>query len=288
MADDSNQPGCPFSGEPGEVGAARIADATDMAYGDYLALDGILDAQHPHSPDHNEMLFIIQHQTSELWMKLIIHELGGALEAIREDRVAEAMKMLARVTRIFEQLLSAWTVLSTLTPSEYSTIRDYLGESSGFQSWQYRQIEFMLGNKNASMLDAHLSRPARHAAVKAAFEAPSVYDEVLALASRRGHQVPDELLDRDWTHAHKRSQAIVDLWTCVYSNPSDHWDLYAVAEKLVDVEDMFRQWRFRHVTTVERIIGFKMGTGGTSGVNYLRRMLDVVLFPELWEVRTTL
>lgn len=276
---------CPMSGADD---AANIARDTTMAYGDYLALDPILDAQHPLSPDHNEMLFIIQHQTSELWMKLIIHELQAALADVRHDRVPEAMKKLARVTRIFEQLLNAWTVLSTLTPSEYATIRDYLGESSGFQSWQYRQIEFLLGNKNAAMLRAHEGRPNRLAAVQQAWENPSVYDETLRLAHRVGQPIPPELLDRDWRETHTRHDAIVAMWQRVYQNPAAQWDLYALAEKLVDLEDMFRQWRFRHLTTVERIIGIKQGTGGTSGVGYLRGMLDVVLFPELWEVRSLL
>lgn len=276
---------CPMSGADD---AANVARDTTMAYGDYLALDPILDAQHPLSPDHNELLFIIQHQTSELWMKLIIHELQAALADVRADRVPEAMKKLARVTRIFEQLLSAWTVLSTLTPTEYATIRDYLGESSGFQSWQYRQIEFLLGNKNAAMLRAHEGRPNRLAAVQQAWENPSVYDETLQLAHRQGLAVPQELLDRDWREPYQRNVAVIDLWRVVYLDTSTHWDLYALAEKLVDLEDMFRQWRFRHLTTVERIIGVKQGTGGTSGVGYLRGMLDVVLFPELWEVRSTL
>ncbi|RTL47015.1 MAG: tryptophan 2,3-dioxygenase [Burkholderiales bacterium] len=259
-----------------------------MSYGDYLQLDAILNAQKPLSPDHNEMLFIVQHQTSELWMKLMLHELEAAVAHVATDRLPEAFKMLARVSRIMEQLVHAWDVLATMTPPEYSAIRPYLARSSGFQSAQYRRIEFMLGNKNPAMLKPHEHRPELLAQVQAAFEAPSLYDEVLRLMARRGIAVPAAHTQRDWTQAHVASDGVKDAWLAVYRDPRAHWDLYQMGEELVDLEDAFRLWRFRHVTTVERVIGFKRGTGGTGGVSYLRKMLDVVLFPELWTLRTDL
>jgi len=259
-----------------------------MSYGDYLGLDAILGAQHPRSPSHDEMLFIVQHQTSELWMKLALHELRAARGCIREDRLAPAFKMLARVSRIMAQLVHAWDVLSTLTPSEYSAMRPHLGSSSGFQSQQYRQIEFMLGNKNPVMLRPHAHRPDLHAEVEAALREPSLYDESIRLLARHGFPIEPGQLERDWSAPRPFSDPLEAAWLAIYRDPSAHWALYELAEELVDLEDAFRQWRFRHVTTVERIIGFKPGTGGTVGVPYLRRMLDVVLFPELWKVRTDL
>jgi tryptophan 2,3-dioxygenase len=275
---------------PGEAGwhDAQLDFSKSMAYGDYLSLDAILHAQHPLSPDHNEMLFIIQHQTSELWMKLALYELRAALGNVQRDELPPAFKMLARVSRIMEQLVQAWNVLATLTPSEYTAMRPYLGSSSGFQSYQYRQIEFVLGNKNAQMLKPHEHRAEVHAAVKATLEAPSFYDEVVRLLARRGFSIAPERLERDWTQPTVYDASVEAAWLEVYRNPSQHWELYEMAEELVDLEDAFRQWRFRHVTTVERIIGYKQGTGGTSGAPYLRKMLDVVLFPELWHVRTVL
>jgi tryptophan 2,3-dioxygenase len=260
----------------------------DMSYADYLHLDAVLSAQHPRSPDHNEMLFIVQHQTSELWMKLMRHELSAAIANVARDELSPAFKMLARVSRIFEQLVHAWDVLATMTPPEYSAIRPFLSSSSGFQSWQYRCIEFMLGNKNAAMLQPHAHRAELLAIVEAAHRAPSLYDESLRLLARRGLPVPADHLDRDWTQPYVPSEAVERAWLTVYRDPTRHWDLYQLGEELVDLEDAFRLWRFRHVTTVERIIGFKRGTGGTSGVAYLRRRLDVVLFPELWKLRTDL
>jgi len=260
----------------------------DMRYGDYLSLDSILNAQHPRSPDPNELLFIIQHQTSELWMKLALHELRTARDAIRADDLPPAFKMLARVSRIMEQLVHAWDVLATMTPSEYTAIRPFLGTSSGFQSWQYREIEFMLGNKNPEMLKPHEQQAETHAALKAAFEAPSLYDEAIRLLARRGLPISREIVRRDAAGPYAFDPSVEQAWLAVYRAPREHWDLYELAEELVDLEDAFRLWRFRHVTTVERIIGFKPGTGGTSGVGYLRKMLDVVLFPELWKVRTDL
>jgi tryptophan 2,3-dioxygenase len=301
------QGGCPFGHGSGSVATAHAAHAPhvppadddgwhnaqldfskSMSYGDYLSLGSILSAQHPLSPDHNEMLFIIQHQTSELWMKLALYELRAALNAVRQDELPPAFKMLARVSRIMEQLVQAWSVLSTMTPSEYTAMRPYLGSSSGFQSHQYRQIEFLLGNKNELMLKPHAHRPDVLAEVKATLEAPSFYDEVIRLLARRGFAIAPERLERDWTQPTVHDASVEAAWLEVYRNPSQHWELYEMAEELVDLEDAFRQWRFRHVTTVERIIGFKQGTGGTSGALYLRKMLDVVLFPELWQVRTML
>lgn len=268
--------------------AGTGSGAPDMRYGDYLSLDSILNAQHPLSPDPNELLFIIQHQTSELWMKLALHELRTARDAIRADNLPPAFKMLARVSRIMEQLVHAWDVLATMTPSEYTAIRPFLGTSSGFQSWQYREIEFMLGNKNPDMLKPHEQQAETHAALKAAFEAPSLYDEAIRLLARRVLPISPETIRRDVAGPYAFDPSVEQAWLAVYRAPREHWDLYELAEELVDLEDAFRLWRFRHVTTVERIIGFKPGTGGTSGVGYLRKMLDVVLFPELWKVRTDL
>jgi tryptophan 2,3-dioxygenase len=259
-----------------------------MSYGDYLHLDEILQAQHPLSPDHNEMLFIVQHQTSELWMKLMLHELRAAISCVARDQLGSAFKMLARVSRIMEQLVHAWDVLATMTPAEYSAIRPYLASSSGFQSAQYRCIEFALGNKNAAMLKPHEHRPDLLAQVRAAYEAPSLYDESLRLLARRGLAVPASHTQRDWTQPYAESTDVEHAWLVVYRDPEKHWDLYQLGEELTDLEDAFRLWRFRHVTTVERVIGFKRGTGGTGGVPYLRKMLDVVLFPEIWRLRTDL
>jgi tryptophan 2,3-dioxygenase len=267
---------------------AQLDFSSDMSYGDYLHLDAVLSAQHPLSPDHNEMLFIIQHQTSELWMKLMLHELRAAIAAIAGDHLGAAFKMMARVSRIMEQLVHAWDVLATMTPPEYSAIRPYLSSSSGFQSWQYRCIEFTMGNKNAAMLKPHSHRAELLAQVEAALRAPSLYDESLRLLARRGIPVPASHLERDWTQPYVESEAVRDAWLVAYRDPERHWDLYQLGEELTDLEDAFRLWRFRHVTTVQRIIGFKRGTGGTSGVAYLRKMLDTVLFPEVWALRTEL
>jgi len=267
---------------------AQFDFSRSMSYGDYLHLDQILAAQRPLSPDHNEMLFIIQHQTSELWMKLMLHELQAAIVCIAGDDLGSAFKMLARVSKIMEQLVHAWDVLATMTPPEYSAIRPYLANSSGFQSAQYRCIEFALGNKNAAMLKPHAHRPELLAQVQAALEAPSLYDQALRLLSRRGIAVPETHLERDWTQPYSVSPAVEEAWLVVYRSPREHWDLYQLGEELTDLEDAFRLWRFRHVTTVERVIGFKRGTGGTGGVSYLRKMLDVVLFPEIWTLRTSL
>lgn len=267
---------------------AQMDFAQDMSYGDYLGLDQILSAQHPRSPDHNEMLFIVQHQTTELWMKLMLHELRAARDGVRNDELRPAFKMLARVSRIMDQLVQAWNVLATMTPPEYSAMRPYLGASSGFQSYQYREIEFILGNKNAALLRPHAHRPEHLALVDAALHTPSMYDEAIRLMARRGFQIDAEVVERDWTQPTTYNASVETAWLEVYRNPSKYWELYELGEKFVDLEDAFRQWRFRHVTTVERVIGFKRGTGGTEGVGYLRKMLDVVLFPELWKLRTDL
>ena len=283
---------CPHAAPRGEHivrdEGAQLDFSGDMSYGDYLQLDRILNAQQPLSPDHNELLFIVQHQTSELWMKLMLHELGAAVGAVARDQLQPAFKMLARVSKIMEQLVHAWDVLATMTPPEYSAIRPYLGHSSGFQSWQYRCIEFSLGNKNAAMLQPHAHRPDLLATVEAAWRAPGLYDEALRLLARRGIAVPASHLERDWTRPYTPDAAVEQAWLAVYRDPQRHWDLYQLGEELTDLEDAFRLWRFRHLTTVERVIGFKRGTGGTGGVSYLRRMLDTELFPELWALRTQL
>ncbi len=295
---------CPFSNTPAEPGAAAPASGVpesivreeraqldfsqSMSYGDYLQLDAILTAQKPLSPAHDEMLFIVQHQTSELWMKLMLHELRAAIGHIARDELQMAFKMLARVSKIMEQLVHAWDVLATMTPPEYSAMRPYLGQSSGFQSYQYRSIEFSLGNKNRAMLKPHEHRADLLAQVQAAYEAPSLYDEALRLLARRGIAVPTSHTQRDWTLPYAESDGVEQAWLTVYRAPQQYWDLYQLGEELTDLEDAFRLWRFRHVTTVERVIGFKRGTGGTGGVSYLRKMLDVVLFPEIWKLRTDL
>ena len=267
---------------------AQLDFSHSMSYGDYLQLDSVLGAQKPLSPAHDEMLFIVQHQTSELWMKLMLHELRAAIAHIARDELPPAFKMLARVSKIMEQLVHAWDVLATMTPPEYSAMRPYLGQSSGFQSYQYRCIEFSMGNKNRAMLKPHEHRADLLAQVQAAYEAPSLYDEALRLMARRGIAVPASHTERDWTQPYAESEAVEQAWLTVYRNPEQHWDLYQLGEELTDLEDAFRLWRFRHVTTVERVIGFKRGTGGTGGVSYLRKMLDVVLFPEIWRLRTAL
>ncbi len=267
---------------------AQLDFSRDMSYGDYLQLDAILGAQRPLSPAHDEMLFIVQHQTSELWMKLMLHELRAAIANVASDELGDAFKKLARVSRIMEQLVHAWDVLATMTPPEYSAIRPYLANSSGFQSAQYRCIEFSLGNKNAAMLKPHAHRPDLLAQVQTAYEAPSLYDEALRLLARRGLAVPQSHTQRDWTQVYVENDAVEQAWLVVYRDPKQYFDLYQLGEELTDLEDAFRLWRFRHVTTVERVIGFKRGTGGTGGVSYLRKMLDVVLFPEIWKLRTDL
>ena len=264
---------------------AHMRFARDMAYGDYLGLDAILSVQHPISDAPDEMLFIVQHQTSELWMRLALHELGSAREAIGAGDLPPAFKLLARVSRILEQLNSAWDVLRTMTPSDYTAFRAALGRSSGFQSHQYRMIEFVLGNRNRAMIRSHAHRPDLAVALEAELTRPSLYETVLGHLRREGFGVPNEA-PRDVPR--EADPAVIAAWKAVYEDPHHYWPLYELAEKLVDLEDYFRRWRFNHVTTVERVIGFKRGTGGTGGVSYLRWMLEVELFPELWRVRTEL
>ncbi|WP_066822399.1 tryptophan 2,3-dioxygenase [Sphingomonas mali] len=270
----------------GDADGPETDFAGKMAYGDYLRLDLILGAQQPRSAAHDEMLFIIQHQTSELWMKLAVHELESACDAIANDQLPHAFKMLARVSRILEQLNNAWDVLRTLTPSEYTEFRADLGQSSGFQSHQYRAIEFLCGNRNAAMLKPHAHRADVLAGLEGILSRPSLYDEAIRLLARSSFDVGAERADlREQRVENDKLRA---AWAAIYRDPDRHWPLYELAEKLVDLEDYFRRWRFNHVTTVERVIGLKRGTGGTQGVAYLRRMLEVELFPELWHVRTEL
>ena len=265
---------------------AKMDFAKDMSYGDYLGLDAILSSQHPLSAAHDEMLFIVQHQTSELWMRLAIHELQAARAVMLEGNLQPAFKMLTRVARIFEQLNSAWDVLRTMTPSEYTAFRPSLGNSSGFQSHQYRLVEYLLGNRIGALMKLHEHRPAAFEALSTELQQPSLYQVAIGIACDRlgVPSLAGPPSQGDW----QADQAVQDVWQKVYEDPATHWELYELAEKLVDLEDYFRRWRFNHVTTVERIIGFKRGTGGTSGVAYLRKMLEVELFPELWHVRGAL
>ena len=273
--------------DPATEGAQMSFDGR-MSYGDYLHLDAILTAQAPLSDAPDEMLFIIQHQTSELWMRLMLHELDHARAAIAADRLQPAFKMLSRVARIMEQLNAAWDVLRTMTPSDYTRFRDSLGQSSGFQSWQYRLIEYAAGNRNAAMLRPHAHRPDILAKLHAELARPSLYDEAIRAAARAGLPMPHNVLNRDVQEIWVYSEPVETAWAQVYHAPETHWAIYELAEKLVDFEDYFRRWRFNHVTTVERVIGLKRGTGGTGGTSYLKRMLEVELFPELWRVRTAM
>ncbi|HEX4782176.1 MAG TPA: tryptophan 2,3-dioxygenase [Usitatibacter sp.] len=273
---------------PPHLDGARLDFSGAMSYGDYLALDSVLGAQRPLSGDHNEMLFIVQHQASELWMKLAIHELTAARDRVRADDLPPAFKMLSRVARVMAQLNQSWDVLSTLTPAEYSSFRASLGASSGFQSFQYRMIEFLLGNKDAHRIEPHRHKAGLFAALDGLLASPSLYDESIRVLARRGFRIDPECVERDWRSLRGYNESVCAAWVEVYRETSKHWDLYELAEKLVDLEDAFRQWRFRHATTVERIIGLKRGTGGTSGVGYLRKAVEVELFPELWRARTQL
>jgi tryptophan 2,3-dioxygenase len=260
----------------------------DMSYGDYLKLDQLLSAQHPLSTEHNELLFIIQHQATELWMKLALAELTRARSCIQREDLSPAFKMMSRVSRIMNNLIQSWDILSTLTPTEYSAFRESLARSSGFQSHQNRKLEFLFGNKSRAMLKPFAHQPALHAELTELLESPSIYDEANRLLVKRGFVLDESAVDRDWSTPYVANDSVAAAWAKVYSNTKEHWDLYELAEKLVDLEDYFRQWRFRHVTTVERVIGFKRGSGGTSGVAYLREMVNIRLFPELWDIRTSL
>jgi tryptophan 2,3-dioxygenase len=259
-----------------------------MSYGDYLRLDTLLSAQQPLSdpPQHDELLFIIQHQTSELWLKLLIHELRSARALLTTDELGPALKRLARVKHIQHTLTDQWSVLATLTPSEYAQIRPFLAASSGFQSAQYREVEFLLGNKHADMVAVFSHDEGARAALGTLLREPSLYDEFLAYLARRGYAVPAEALDRDWSQPYRLSEGLVDVFADVYARPDEHWGVYETCEELVDLEDNFQQWRFRHLQVVQRTIGQKTGTGGSTGVDFLRRALDLTFFPELYEVRT--
>ncbi|WP_226657887.1 tryptophan 2,3-dioxygenase [Pseudalkalibacillus hwajinpoensis] len=260
----------------------------NMTYGEYLSLDKILAGQNRLSDHHDEMLFIIIHQVSELWMKLILHELRGAIKAIENDELSTAFKMLARVSKTQTQIIQAWDVLSTLTPSEYMQFRDSLGQASGFQSYQYRMIEFALGYKTPHVLKIYEKDKVLHEELKEAYQEPGIYDVAIKALSGAGLPIDKEVLDRDVTETYRKNDSVMQAWLTVYRDVETYWDLYELAEKLVDIEDWLQQWRFRHMKTVERIIGFKKGTGGSSGVGYLKKVLDHRFFPELWDIRTEL
>ncbi len=290
----------PEDGAPPPAAAAAVAqvDLSDegvhwdlggsMSYGEYLRLDRLLDAQHALSGAHDEMLFIIVHQVSELWMRLMLHELHSVIQCVRRDQLDPSFKLLDRIGRVQSQLLTVWDVLSTMTPSDYSAFRNALGRSSGFQSAQYRLLEFTLGNKHAGMIEVYRHEPIVYAALERALAAPSLYDEVLRLLSQRGYGVPAELLARDFAEPYQASKQVTAAWLGVYHNADKDWDLYELAERLVELDHRFQVWRYQHMKTVERIIGYKPGTGGTAGVSYLAKALRLRFFPELWEVRTSM
>lgn len=261
---------------------------SSQSYAEYLHLDRLLSAQEPLSAQHDEMLFIIVHHVSELWMRLLLHELRGVIDCVRRDDLGPSFKMFDRIGRVQAQLLAVWDVLSSMTPADYSAFRNLLGRASGFQSLQYRLLEFMLGNRNASYAKVHKTGSAAHTALLRALAAPSLYDEVLQLLSRRGYGVPPALLTRDFSQPYAPSKQVTAAWLGVYHNADKDWDLYELAERLVDLDHRFQLWRFQHMKTVERIIGYKPGTGGTAGVSYLAKALRLRLFPELWELRTSM
>lgn len=284
--------------QPGDAGTRNKVDLADegvhwdlgqsLSYGQYLRLDSLLGAQQPLSSHHDEPLFIATHQVQELWIKLCLHELNAALDCIRRDDLGPSFKMLSRIARIQTQMIEAWDVLSTMTPFDYSSFRNNLGKASGFQSSQYRILEFLLGNKNPDFVKVFQREPAIEAQVMRALQAPSLYDESLRLLSRRGYDIPQDYVDRDWSLPYQPSKQVAAAWLGVYHSVDAQWDLYELAEKLVDVDHQFQLWRFSHVKTVERIIGYKRGTGGTGGVSYLVKALDLRLFPELWTIRTSM
>ena len=261
-----------------------------LSYGGYLQLDTLLSAQKPLSdpPHHDEMLFIVQHQVAELWLKLVIHELRAAIACLQQDRLGAMQKILSRVKQVQKQLHEQWSVLETLTPADYLQFRDILGPASGFQSLQYRIVEFLLGNKNADMTRVFAHDPAGNATLAAVLAAPSLYDEFLRHLHRRGYAVPAHLVERDWTQPHVREAGLIPVFKAIYEDTETHWEAYAVAEQLVDIEVSFQIWRFRHMKAVERIIGYRRGTGGSSGVGFLKQAMDLTFFPELFEVRTVI
>ncbi|HUN76645.1 MAG TPA: tryptophan 2,3-dioxygenase family protein [Steroidobacteraceae bacterium] len=261
---------------------------TSRSYGEYLRLGQLLEAQKPLTGEHDEMMFIIVHQASELWMRLFLHELAGVLECVRRDNLGPSFKMLGRISRVQTQLTAAWDVLATMTPSDYSAFRNSLGRSSGFQSVQYRLLEFTIGNKNTDVIGVHRRDAAAYEILGRALSTPSLYDEVLALLSRRGYGIPEDYLARDFSQPYRASKQVAGAWLAVYHNAEEDWDLYELAERLIDMDHKFQLWRFHHLKTVERIIGYKRGTGGTSGVGYLAKALELKFFPELWQIRTSM
>lgn len=279
---------CPMSENAVDLSGEDIHWSQDISYGQYLDLEKVLNAQNCLSDSHDEMMFIVIHQASELWMKLMIHELSAAMDCVRQDNLGPAMKMVARIARCQEQLISAWSVLSTMTPKDYLSFRDSLGQSSGFQSYQYRIIEFSLGNKNPGMAAAHKAFPEIHQRVEQALNAPSIYDLTLQLLAKKGFDIPADYLDRDWSLPYSANPEVEAAWSEIYRDSDKHWELYDWAEKLVDIEHRFQTWRFSHMKTVERIIGHRRGSGGTGGVSYLVKALDLSFYPELWSVRTAL
>jgi tryptophan 2,3-dioxygenase len=280
---DSNAGRVDLSGEPihWDLGSSQ-------SYGDYLRLTELLSAQVPVSDAHDETMFIVVHQVSELWIKLFLHELEFVRECVVRDNLDPSFKALQRIAKVQDQLFGVWSVLATMTPSDYTAFRNSLGRSSGFQSLQYRELEFRLGNKNADMIRVHQRNPEEYERLKRALHAPSLYDQVLRLLSLRGYGIPDEILERDFAEAYRASKAVTGAWLGVYHNSEKDWDLYELAEGLVDLDHRFQLWRFQHMKTVERIIGHKMGTGGSSGVGYLSKALELRFFPELWQARTSL
>ncbi|GHE89944.1 tryptophan 2,3-dioxygenase [Thalassotalea profundi] len=260
----------------------------DMSYADYLCLDQVLQAQQPLSTQHDEMLFITIHQSSELWLKLAGHELSEAVSNIKNADFGHAFKVISRVKQIFIQLTQSWNILSTLTPVDYLKFRDALGHSSGFQSYSYRKLEFLLGNKNAKLLKVHQSNEAVYQDLNQVLHQPSLYDEVIKVLAKQGLQIDETVLARDFSQPYQKNNSVLKAWIEVYKNDEEYFQLYELAEKLVDIEDAFQQWRFKHMYTVQRIIGNKMGTGGSSGVSFLKKALDISFFPELFELRTHL
>ena len=279
---------CPYASNTIDISDENIHWEQDISYGQYLGLENLLEQQKPLSEAHDEMLFIIIHQASELWMKLCLHETHGAARLIAQDDLRPAFKMLTRVARIQQQMVNAWEVLVTMTPADFASFRDSLGQSSGFQSFQYRELEFLLGNKNAALIEAHSHHPKNYQHLTKVLNAPSLYDVSLQLLKKRGFDIALEQTQRDWSQPYLPNKKVETAWHKVYQDTDAFWDLYELAEKLVDLEYHFQQWRFNHVKTVERIIGHKHGTGGTSGVDYLKKALSLQFFPELWSVRTSL
>jgi tryptophan 2,3-dioxygenase len=271
-----------------DVSRESIHWEQDLSYGSYLALDKLLGCQNPRGEAHDEMMFVIIHQASELWMKLCIHEIGAAMREVERDNLRAAFKMLSRVSRIQGQLRQSWSVLATMTPIDYIRFRDGLGQSSGFQSFQYREIEYALGNKNAALANVHRQNPPRFERLQSVLNAPSFYDLCLQHLARVGFDIPSDYLDRDWSEPYVPSKKVEAAWKEVYESSDEHWEQYELAEKLVDLEHEFHMWRFSHMKTVERIIGYRQGTGGTSGVAFLEKALKLRFFPELWTVRTEL